>query len=131
MKEKIIRLIKEELEKREDILFAYIFGSFVSCENFRDIDIAIYLSSFEKDKVLGIEFQLEKTLEDKIHIPFDVRIINEVPLGFAYNVIKDKIVVVDRDSSFRADFESLIFRKYFDYQFLIKEYLKEVKNAQI
>ncbi|ACI19832.1 type VII toxin-antitoxin system MntA family adenylyltransferase antitoxin [Dictyoglomus thermophilum] len=131
MKEKIIEIIKEELEKRENILFAYIFGSFVDSEKYNDIDIAIYVSDFNREKVLDMEFELERILEDKLKIPFDVRIINEAPLGFVYNVLKNKIIVLDRDSLLRSDFESLIFRKYFDYQHLIDEYLREIKNASI
>lgn len=131
MKEKIIEIIREELEKRENILFAYIFGSFVDSEKYNDIDIAIYVSNFNREKVLDMEFELERILEDKLNISFDVRIINEAPLGFVYNVLKNKIIVLDRDSLLRSDFESLIFRKYFDYQHLIDEYLREIKNASI
>lgn len=131
MKEKIIEIVKTELEKRKDKLFAYIFGSFVISEEFNDIDVAIYISDFHREKVLDIEFELERVLEDKVQKPFDVRIINEAPLGFVYNVLKDKIVVLDRDSLLRSDFESLVFRKYFDYKHLIDEYLMEIKNAPI
>ncbi len=131
MREKIIETIKEELEKRENILFAYIFGSFVNSEKYDDIDIAIYISNFDRKKALDIEFELERILEDKLKRSFDVRIINEAPLGFVYNVLRNKIIVLDRDSLLRSEFESLIFRKYFDYQHLIDDYLKEIKNAPI
>ncbi|TYT20334.1 nucleotidyltransferase domain-containing protein [Dictyoglomus thermophilum] len=131
MKDKIIEAIKNELEKRENVLFAYIFGSFVNSEEYNDIDVAIYVSNFDREKVLDMEFELERILEDKVKKPFDVRIINEAPLGFVYNVLRNKIIVLDRDSLLRSDFESLIFRKYFDYQHLIEEYLKEIKNAPI
>lgn len=131
MKERIIEIVKAELEKREDILFAYIFGSFVDSDRYNDIDVAIYMADFQREKVLDIEFELEMLLEDKIQKPFDVRIINEAPLGFVYNVLRNKIVVLDRDTLLRSDFESLIFRKYFDYQHLIDEYLREAKDAPL
>ena len=131
MKEKIIEIVRAELEKRENILFAYIYGSFVISEKYNDIDVAIYISDFHREKVLYIEFELERVLEDKIQKPFDVRIINSAPLGFAYNVLKDKIVVLDRDSLLRSDFESLVFRKYFDYKHLIDEYLMGIRSAPL
>ena len=87
MKEKIIEIVRAELEKRENILFAYIYGSFVISEKYNDIDVAIYISDFHREKVLYIEFELERVLEDKIQKPFDVRIINSAPLGFVYNVL--------------------------------------------
>jgi len=131
MKDKIIEIVKKELEKRENIIFAYIFGSFVNSEKYNDIDVAIYVSDFDREKVLEIEFELEKILEDKIKKPFDVRIINDAPLGFVYNVLINKIIIVDKDSLLRSDFESLTFRKYFDYKHLIDEYLREIKNAPL
>lgn len=131
MKQEIVKIIKEELEKYDDIVFAYIFGSFVDSDRYNDIDVAIFLKNPEKDRLMEREFELERILEDKIHISFDVRIINFAPISFVYNVLKNKILIIDRDTSLRADFESLIFRKYFDYKHLIKEYLKEIKNVPI
>ncbi|MCX7795251.1 MAG: nucleotidyltransferase domain-containing protein [bacterium] len=62
-------------------MFAYIFGSFVNSDKYNDIDVTIYMSDFCKERVLDIEFELEKILEDKIQKLSNVRIINEVPLG--------------------------------------------------
>lgn len=131
MKQEFVKIIKEELEKYDDIVFAYIFGSFVDSDRYNDIDVAIFLKNPEKHRLMEREFELERILEDKIHISFDVRIINFAPISFVYNVLKNKILIIDRDSSLRADFESLIFREYFDYKHLIKEYLKEIKNVPI
>ncbi|MGB9856980.1 MAG: type VII toxin-antitoxin system MntA family adenylyltransferase antitoxin [Dictyoglomaceae bacterium] len=130
-KGEIVRVISDILSKRDEILFAYIFGSFIVQEDYKDIDIGIYLKNFEDIDPLKYELSLERELEDKVKIPFDVRVINNAPLGFIYNVIKEKIIVLDRDDDFRADFESIILREYFDYKHLIMEYLKELKNAPI
>jgi len=35
--------IKSFLESRRDILFAYLHGTFIRREDFRDVDIALYL----------------------------------------------------------------------------------------
>ncbi|ACI19703.1 nucleotidyltransferase domain-containing protein [Dictyoglomus thermophilum] len=132
-KKEIIEKIKNILIQEEYIVFAYIFGSFAYSDRFNDIDIAIYIKDSPKDKesILKLELELERKVEDKINIPTDVRLINNAPLGFVYNVLSNKIVIIDRDIDLRADFESLIFRKYFDYKHLIEEYLREIKNAPI
>ncbi len=132
-KKEIIEKIKNILIQEEYIVFAYIFGSFAYSDRFNDIDIAIYIKDSPKDKesILKLELELERKVEDKINIPTDVRLINNAPLGFGYNVLSNKIVIIDRDIDLRADFESLIFRKYFDYKHLIEEYLREIKNAPI
>ena len=35
--------IKSFLESRREILFAYLHGTFIDGENFRDVDIAVYV----------------------------------------------------------------------------------------
>ena len=64
-------------------------------------------------------------------MPVDVRILNKAPISFVYHVIKDGIIVVDKNSDLRADFEGLTCKKYFDFRHLRIEYLKEVANAPV
>ena len=75
--------------------------------------------------------ELENELEDILHIPVDIRIINNAPLSFQYNVLKTGKVIVDGDKTLRADFEGLIFKKYFDFVHLRNEYLRETLNDQV
>jgi len=39
----IMERLRYSLEKRPNLLFAYVYGSFVMADKFRDIDIAVYL----------------------------------------------------------------------------------------
>jgi len=133
-KEILIKRISDILKSKEYILFAYIFGSFTSENSFKDIDVGIFISRKTNSLILSesplrLELELECELEDTIYIPVDVRIINDAPLSFIYNVLKNGIVIVDKDKSQRADFEGLIYKKYFDFQHLIKEYLRGIINA--
>ncbi len=118
------------LESKENILFAYLFGSFVTSESFQDIDIAIYLKD-GLQKPLALEMDVEKELENALRVPVDVRIINSAPLSFIYNVLKNKILAVDRDRTFRSDFEGLVFKEYFELAYLRREYLREIINAPV
>ena len=74
---------------------------------------------------------MEKIIEDLAGIPVDVRILNYAPIAFQYNVIKEGAIVLDNDKDLRADFESLVFKKYFDYIHLRNEYLGNVRNATV
>ncbi|MGC8778813.1 MAG: type VII toxin-antitoxin system MntA family adenylyltransferase antitoxin [Candidatus Caldatribacteriaceae bacterium] len=130
-KREIIEGIKHVLAQEKELLFAYIFGSFVGEESYQDIDVAVYLKDPQKVDVLRLELSLEEELEKIFHVPFDVRVINNAPLGFVYNVLTRKVLVLDRDIVCRAAFESRIFREYFDFQYLLAEYLKGVKNAPV
>lgn len=51
-KEKIINLIKNLLKKDERIVFAYLYGSFITDENFRDIDIGVYVYNADKNPLV-------------------------------------------------------------------------------
>jgi predicted nucleotidyltransferase len=130
-REVLIKKISDILKRKKYILFAYIFGSFASEDSFQDVDIGIFISGVKDRSPLRLELETEGELEDAIHIPVDVRIINNAPLSFIYNILKNKIVIVDNDKSLRADFEGLIYKKYFDFQHLRKEYLREIINAPV
>jgi predicted nucleotidyltransferase len=39
----VIRQLKAQLPLREEISFAYIYGSFVEGKYFRDVDVALYV----------------------------------------------------------------------------------------
>jgi predicted nucleotidyltransferase len=127
----ITRQISGLLENRNYIVFAYIFGSFVAQESFNDIDIGIVISDNKQESSLKIELDIERELEDLIHMPVDVRILNRAPISFAYHVIKGGIVIVDKNRDLRADFEGLTYKKYFDFRHLRIEYLREVANAPV
>ena len=90
LKRKIIEVITSTVNEKENILFVYIFGSFVHSETFSDIDIAIYVKGNTDIKK---EFALENELESELKIPVDVRIINDAPISFVYNVLNDKILI--------------------------------------
>ncbi len=130
-KQSIIERISSRLKRQKKINFAYIFGSFVSEKKFSDIDIGIFVASESNIDSLYFELKMEKELHSLLHLPVDVRIVNNAPLSFVYHVIKEGILIKDEDPSQRADFEGLIFKKYLDCAFFRKQYLKEVINAPI
>jgi uncharacterized protein len=121
----IMEKLRYSLEKRPNLLFAYVYGSFVMADKFRDIDIAVYLKQIPSTP-LHVELELETELGNIIkNYLVDVRILNNVPLSFRYNVIKSgkPIVVVDDDA--RTDFEEATLSNYFDFSPFRKMYLKE------
>lgn len=130
-KKELTRTISDILREKEYILFAYIFGSFISEDIFEDIDVGIFVSGERLQSTIKLELETENELEDFIHIPVDIRIINNAPLSFVYNMLKSGIVIVDKDKLLRADFEGLIYKKYFDFQHLRREYLREILNAPV
>lgn len=127
----LCRKMGELLQSKKWILFAYVFGSFAVGYSFRDIDIAVFVSDIGGKKSLEFEMELESQLEKLTSLPVDVRVINHAPLTFVYNVLKWGSVLVDKDSSLRADFESRICKEYFDFRHLREEYLREIVHAPV
>ncbi len=125
-KEDIIKNIKEILIDKKEILFVYIHGSFVNEEYFNDIDIGVYLESLPPSP-LEYELSLEAELIDKIRgYIFDIRILNNAPLSFRYNVIKYGILLFAHDDDLRSEFQEKTVINYLDFLPFRKRYLKEV-----
>ncbi|MFH1127768.1 MAG: nucleotidyltransferase domain-containing protein [archaeon] len=127
-KEKVKEIITDILEKREEILFSYIHGSFIE-NDFRDIDIAVYLKN--KKRFLKYELNLEREIEDVVGYPADVRVLNQSPLSFRFNVIKNGILLFSNDENIRCDFESLGIVEHHDFDYQMKNYRKEAMGIEI
>ena len=81
--------------------------------------------------MLEYETELEINLEKRVKFETDVRVLNNAPLSFLQNVIRNCLVIVDNEPNRRADFESYVMKKYFDFARFRRRYLSEVINAPI
>lgn len=127
LKEKIHQFLKNEIP---GIITAYIFGSFNSDDPFSDIDIAILLAE-NYENTLIYELDLEAALYELIRIPVDIRILNHAPISFSQEVIRHGKVLLDQNIDYRADFENLTLKKYFDFSYFRCRYLEDVYNAPL
>jgi predicted nucleotidyltransferase len=117
-------------EKGKEVIAVYLFGSFVDSESFSDIDIGI-LTSIDVNRPFEYETDLENPLEDLTGYPADVRVLNQAPISFSQNAVRKGVVILDKDPNLRADFESSVIRKYFDFSRFRTEYLSEVSDAPL
>lgn len=130
-KEAIKKDLKKVLEKHPEISFAYLHGSFIKEQGFKDIDIAVYLIE-TPSSILDYELKLETELMGAaVHYQVDVRVLNSSPLSFRYNVIKEGIPLIVRDDDKRAEFQENTLIDYFDFAPYRKMYLKEVLGVGI
>jgi hypothetical protein len=131
--DRIKKKLKLGLEKQSQIVFAYLHGSILSTDTPRDIDLAIYLYADDFDQLsregeialsfsIPLEMDLEKLLGQKV----DLQVLNRAPLSFRYRVITDGVLIVDKDSNLRSDFEYLSRVEYFDFQPRRNEYIREI-----
>ncbi|TEB05679.1 hypothetical protein Psch_02720 [Pelotomaculum schinkii] len=126
-KEKILEAIKYVLTSIPEIIFAYVHGSFVEQQSFRDIDVAVYLKEENLNElVINYEIELEIKLEEKLNYPVDVRVLNFAPLSFQYHTIKSGVLLFEKDEDRRVEFQTKTLDFYFDFAPFRKQYLKEV-----
>lgn len=111
-KERVKKTIIEHLSQVSDIVFAYIHGSFITEETFRDIDVAIFARgqkgfSFESD----ISFELSLATGYEV----GVRIINNAPVEFQIAVLLDGELLFSKDENDRTNFIEYVGKRYTEF----------------
>lgn len=130
-KKTLIEEIRAFLKRRPEILFAYLHGSFLTQDRFRDIDLAVYLKSpFSPPLQTELELEAEFARVFKKY-PIEVRVLNKAPLSFRYNVIRygQPVNVFNEDT--RCNFVEATLSHFFDFAPFRKMYLKEVLSSGI
>jgi uncharacterized protein YutE (UPF0331/DUF86 family)/predicted nucleotidyltransferase len=127
--EGIVGKVREVLERKENVIFAYVFGSYATGKYIRgsDIDIAVYTKKPLKWREL-IELALE--LEDSLGVEVDVVDLRTAPLLLAYEVISKGVVVVERDKEERIGFETRVLKEYLDLKPRLERYYSEVLSKR-
>jgi predicted nucleotidyltransferase len=104
------------LEKRSDVVFAYLFGGLARGKRspLSDVDIAVYLSddvnsATAKMEILGHLSAMLQTDE------IDLVVLNSAPLPLKMRILQEKKTIADRDPFTRHRYESLTMRSYFDF----------------
>ncbi len=120
-KNRILESIRFILSGFEEIDLAYVFGSFLKRDDFRDIDIAIHISKelapYQRFKLSSkVAGSLEKKIQPRVE--FDVRVLNCAPAYFQYEVISQGMVVLERDQDMRVDYEAHLISEYLDLKYM-------------
>ena len=118
-KEIILNMLKEVFTRDGRIVFAYVYGSFVKEESFRDIDLGIYVINRDENPFIissDIQIQLSHVAKKRgvniIADHFDVRIINDAPFTFLKRVFKECVLLVDNDPDLRTNIVEYVSLKY-------------------
>ena len=105
------------LERDENIVFAYLFGSLARGEqtNRSDIDLAVYC----RDLSARPEYRLDligRLTAVAGTMAIDLVLLNTAALSLTGRVLRDHQVLVDREPTLRHSFESLKLREFWDFQ---------------
>jgi predicted nucleotidyltransferase len=93
------------LKGREEIIFAYLHGSFVTGIPFKDIDIALYVDIQRVAANQHQEYreQLSEELSNILHQIFDVSLMNNTPASFNLTIFKEGELLFSKDETLRTD----------------------------
>jgi len=134
VEEQVLAGIKEYFLSNHEAAAVYLFGSTVKgvARANSDIDLAVLFYP-ELDKIqrfsakLGITNDLEERARALGHEKkFDVVDIKSGDLFFIHQIMRNKILVLDKDPRYRVEFEVVSRRKYFDMQGFYKLYHEQV-----
>jgi len=116
------------LQDRPEILFAILYGSAAEGLPFRDLDIGLFVDrvSVPASTELDYAFALADELEQVALHPVDVRVINDAPLPFRYNVSRGIPLMVN-DKEVFARFLERTWDEFLDFQPVAIQYLKELQ----
>jgi predicted nucleotidyltransferase len=123
----LVNTIKEILEKEQEVLFAYLYGSsaYDHDQPGSDIDIAVYLQPSNVKNYIKKEDALTTALAIQLHNDqIDLRILNTLPSLLQYNVLKEGIPIFVRNESERVEFETRVMYRFFE----LKPYIDEFKQ---
>ncbi len=115
------------LENRTEILFAFLYGSAAEGRPFRDLDVGLFVdrTAVPASADLDYAFELTDELEAVVPYPVDVRVINDAPLPFCYNVSRGTILVAS-DGEALTRFLERTWDEFLDFRPIAMQYLREL-----
>jgi uncharacterized protein len=118
-KEEVRNKAAEYLYSREEILSAYIFGSFVNREKYHDIDIAVRLKNdFIKNDLkkfpYGYESYLIAEMTQLLRFDVDIIVMNNAEILIQQRIVNKGITIVSKDEAERIRYENFIRKMYID-----------------
>lgn len=123
-KEQLVRHLENILRAREEVVFAYLYGSFAENLPLHDIDVGIYVKGIEREECTSYSLALSQILSREVQVPVDVRVLNFAPVPFVYQVIRGALIF-DRNEELRVRVVEETVRKYLDLKPIIHKGIKE------
>lgn len=121
------RNFEKSIRDHEEISIAYLYGSTAkdTIHKDSDIDIGLLLNKeFESDPLYTVKIAREIEKEVGSDREVDVRILNDKPITFQHQVLKNGRRIFSRDEKTRIKFETRVYDRYLDYKPFFEQYNK-------
>lgn len=106
------------------IAAAYLFGSVArgTATATSDVDVAVLFTAEPPGTLAGLHLDLEAEIERAVGAPVQLVVLNRTPVDLVHRVLRDGILVLDRDPSRRIRFEVRARNAYFDLKPYVDRY---------
>lgn len=121
----IERALSTVLERHDDVLAAWLFGSLARGMERADsdVDVAVLLGRRMRPRTLDdLPLDLEAELGSAIGRPVQVVVMDHAPVDLVHRVLRDGRLLVERDKAARIGFEVDARNRFFDMQPIWREY---------
>lgn len=114
-------------EQPANIVAAYLFGSQArgTARDGSDVDVAVLFAQDPPRTFEGLPLDLESELERFLGLPVQVVSLNHAPADLIHRVLRDGILLLDRDRSKRIRFEVRSRNEYFDLLPILRRYRRQ------
>ena len=109
-------------QQRQRVIFGYLFGSQARADNAyppRDIDLAVYFEEKSDESYLEAKLNLYATVSRAINVnDVDIIVLNTAQnLVLLEEIIRNGILLIDKDPGLRENFEHSILHLALDFKF--------------
>lgn len=113
-----------ERGRADGLAAAYLFGSEArgTARTGSDVDVAVLFSAAPPKGLAGLSFGLQGELERRLRRSVDLVVLNRAPADLVHRVLRDGLLVAERDRSHRIRFEVAKRNEYFDLLPFLRRY---------
>jgi uncharacterized protein len=111
-RQRIAQSVRSILASSEDIVFAYIYGSFARGEAVRDLDVALYTT---EDKDFLFATDVAELLRKNTGFEVDVTVMNHAPVALQFAILRDGLLLFSKDEALRTALIEKASRQYWEY----------------
>lgn len=125
MSRQLEQAIRDQLARDpRGVVAAYLYGSQArgDARPDSDVDVAVLYAEAPPRTLAGQPFDIEDALAGALGRPVQLVVLNTAPPDLVHRVLRDGILVVDRDRSARIRFEVAARNAYFDLKPFLDRY---------
>jgi predicted nucleotidyltransferase len=124
------QIIADYFRDKPDVAAVYLFGSVAkgTAHADSDVDIGLLYQSPPPPTLMAQPFAAEAYLAERFARPVQIVVMNRAPADLVHRILRDGILVSERDKSQRIAFEVRSRNEYFDLLPMLRAYRERANS---